>query len=254
MSLRNSVPVICLSLLLAACSRTPTLPRLGLPTELPIGYRLNIQQGNVLKQEMLAQLQPGMEKKKVLFIMGTPSIQDTFHRNRWDYLYTFQRGRDAPKQRRVTLYFDGDKLARVEGDVKAADGPLVVNTRGDSTVQVPPGQKPGIFSKAVDALPFVGDKPGKPRKVKEDEDDKLLVKQPEPVVAEEPEQPAAAEEPAAVETADTAAKPVRKKKGFFRRMFTPKDDRLDDVDAVDAEDVDDDVRKNPKRDNPQQPQ
>ena len=246
MSIRNSVVIpLCLALL-GGCASTAKLPHLGLPTELPIGYRLNVQQGNVLKQKMLAQLEPGMEKKKVLFIMGTPSIQDTFHKDRWDYVYTFQRGRDVPKQRRVTLYFKDDKLVRVEGDVKAADSPLFVDKGQEGAVRVPPGQKPGILTKAVDALPFIGEKPFKPRKPEKDPDAALIVQQPEPQLPEEPAAEAgAAQEPQIAESLDDPSekKAAPKKKGFFSRLFRPKDDRLEDVDA---EDIDDDVRKNPK--------
>ena len=230
---------------MAGCANTPKLPRLGLPTDLPIGYRLNVQQGNVLKQQMLAQLEPGMEKKKVLFIMGTPSIQDTFHKDRWDYVYTFQRGRETAKQRRVTLYFKDDKLLRVEGDVRPADGPLVVDKGQESAIKVPPGVKPGVLTRAVDALPFVGEKPFKPKAPEKDPDADLIVQQPEPPLAAEQAEPAVPEEPAVAEAETAAASPAKvKKKGFFARMFTPKDDRLDDVDA---EDIDDDVRRNPKR-------
>ena len=229
---------------LAGCASAPKLPRLGLPTELPIGYRLNVQQGNVLKQQMLAQLEPGMEKKKVLFIMGTPSIQDTFHTDRWDYVYTFQRGRETAKQRRVTLYFKDDKLARVEGDVKAADGPLFLDKGQESAIKVPPGVKPGVLTRAVDALPFIGEKPFKPRTAEKEPDADLIVRQPAPPAPAEQPEPSAPEEAVVADAAEPAA-PLGKtrKKGFLARLFTPKDDRLDDVDA---EDIDDDVRRNPK--------
>ena len=229
---------------LAGCASAPKLPHFGLPAELPIGYRLNVQQGNVLKQQMLAQLEPGMEKKKVLFIMGTPSIQDTFHSDRWDYVYTFQRGRETAKQRRVTLYFKDDKLARVEGDVKAADGPLFVDKGQESAIKVPPGVKPGVLTRAVDALPFIGEKPFKPRDAGKEPDADLIVQQPAPPEPVEQPEPAVPEEPAVAATAAPAApQATTRKKGLLARLFTPKDDRLDDVDA---EDIDDDVRRNPK--------
>lgn len=247
MIIRNSLALTCCLAVLAGCANAPKIPRFGLPTELPIGYRLNVQQGNVLKQQMLAQLEPGMEKKKVLFLLGTPSIQDTFHKDRWDYVYTFQRGRETPKQRRVTLYFKDDKLERVDGDIKPAAGPMTVDKGQESAIRVPPGVKPGVLARAVDALPFVGEKPFKPRAAEKEPDADLIVQQPEPPPPPEPAEPAMPEEPAVVDASqDGAETKTKRKKGFIARLFTPKDDRLDDVEDVDAEDIDDDVRRNPK--------
>jgi outer membrane protein assembly factor BamE len=105
--------------------------------ELPFVYRVDVQQGNVVTQQMLAQLKPGMEKTKVRHIMGTPVLIDVFHSNRWDYLYTFQDGQGPRQRRQVSLFFDGDRLARVEGDVRPAPGPLVVERKPDVEVAVP---------------------------------------------------------------------------------------------------------------------
>jgi len=144
------------------CARTE-LPRpADLPSisSLPFVHKIDIQQGNVVTQEMIAQLKPGMEKKKVNFIMGSPIILDAFHSNRWDYLYTMQEGGGRVARRRVTIYFEGDNLARIEGDIKPAAGKLVVDTRQDTTVEVPGVHHPGLIAKIKDTIPFVGeDKP-----------------------------------------------------------------------------------------------
>jgi outer membrane protein assembly factor BamE len=120
---------------LGACSSVDRV----LPSKdsLPFVYRLDIQQGNVVTQEMLAQLQPGMDKARVRHIMGTPLLIDVFHSNRWDYLYTLQEGNSARQRRQVSLYFDGEKLERVEGDVRPAAGKLVVERKPDVEVAVP---------------------------------------------------------------------------------------------------------------------
>lgn len=130
---RLILPVVLL--LLAACGAAERV----LPDKdsLPLVYRVDIQQGNVITQEMLAQLKPGMEKTKVRHIMGTPPLVDTFHSDRWDYIYTFQEGSDARQMRRVSLYFEGDRLSRVEGDVRAAPGPMVVERKPDVEMTVP---------------------------------------------------------------------------------------------------------------------
>lgn len=133
--------VWCAAIVAAGCSYVPELD------ELPLTHRIDIQQGNVVTQEMLAQLRPGMDKKQVRFIMGTPLIQDTFHANRWDYLYTFKEGRGRPERRLVTLVFAEDTLDHVEGDVQRAPGRLEVNTRQDKIVDVPKAKERGIFGK-----------------------------------------------------------------------------------------------------------
>ena len=80
-------------------------------------YKIDIQQGNVVTQEMVDQLRPGMTTRQVRFIMGTPLIQDTFHPNRWDYLYSIQPGGGQRFQERVSLVFDGnDQLVGLAGD------------------------------------------------------------------------------------------------------------------------------------------
>ncbi|MCW3150646.1 outer membrane protein assembly factor BamE [Stutzerimonas stutzeri] len=80
-------------------------------------YKVDIQQGNVVTQDMIDQLRPGMTRKQVRFIMGNPLITDTFHANRWDYLYSIQPGGSPRQQERVSLVFDGnDQLVGLAGD------------------------------------------------------------------------------------------------------------------------------------------
>lgn len=82
-------------------------------------YKIDIQQGNLVTQEMLDQLELNMSAKKVRFIMGTPMIVDVFHQHRWDYLYSFQAGGSERKQRRISLFFgENQLLQKIEGDVK----------------------------------------------------------------------------------------------------------------------------------------
>jgi outer membrane protein assembly factor BamE len=85
-------------------------------------YRIDVQQGNVLTQEMVAQLRPGLTREQVRFILGTPILVDMFHADRWDYLYRLQKGKtNAVETRRFTVFFDADgRLYRVSGDVVAA--------------------------------------------------------------------------------------------------------------------------------------
>ena len=80
-------------------------------THFPGVYTLDIQQGNIIDQEMVDQLRPNMSKRQVLYIMGTPMLVDVFDKQRWDYIYSNQPGGDDRVQKRITLFFNGDKLA-----------------------------------------------------------------------------------------------------------------------------------------------
>ncbi|HDZ55712.1 MAG TPA: outer membrane protein assembly factor BamE [Pseudomonas xinjiangensis] len=79
-------------------------------------YKIDVQQGNVITQEMIDQLRPGMTTRQVRFIMGTPLVQDTFAPNRWDYLYSMKTGHQERTQERVSLMFEDDLLVGLAGD------------------------------------------------------------------------------------------------------------------------------------------
>ncbi|HEY8521701.1 MAG TPA: outer membrane protein assembly factor BamE [Gammaproteobacteria bacterium] len=84
-------------------------------------YRIDIQQGNLLDDEAIDQVQVGMTRSQVQFLLGTPTIADAFHRERWDYPYYLKRGRSKEVVRRwVIVYFENDRVARVERDVTLA--------------------------------------------------------------------------------------------------------------------------------------
>jgi outer membrane protein assembly factor BamE len=80
-------------------------------------YRQPIHQGNLLEKHNVEQLQPGMDKRQVLALLGTPSIADPFHHERWDYTASQRTGRVGKTEiKTLTLWFEGDTLARWEGD------------------------------------------------------------------------------------------------------------------------------------------
>jgi len=80
-------------------------------------HKIDIQQGNVVTQDMVDQLRPGMTTRQVRFIMGTPLITDTFNSHRWDYLYSIQVAGGTRKQERISLVFDDDnQLQGLGGD------------------------------------------------------------------------------------------------------------------------------------------
>jgi len=90
---------------------------------LPKVYKLDIQQGNVVTQEMVDKLKPGMTRAQVRYVLGTPLVQDAFHQNRWDYFYSLKKGTDGVAEtRRLTLIFKDDVLQNVQGDVATRQG------------------------------------------------------------------------------------------------------------------------------------
>ena len=78
-------------------------------------YRINVEQGNVVTEEMVEQLRPGLNRRQVRYIMGTPLIEDSFHEDRWDYRYLLRNGNELLSETQLTLWFEEDELVRVEG-------------------------------------------------------------------------------------------------------------------------------------------
>lgn len=120
------------------------------PTVKP--FKMDIQQGNVVTSKMLLQLRPGMTKSQVRFIMGTPLIVDSFHKDRWDYFYQLRQAGKIVEQRRVILDFDKDFLTKVRGDV-VPEGTAGAATGSESsvaktiTVEPKPKQEKGLLDK-----------------------------------------------------------------------------------------------------------
>lgn len=134
------------SLLLAACSNDPIVNRL------PFVYRIDIQQGNVISQDAVNQVRVGMNKRQVQFILGTPLLTDPFHVDRWDFVYLFRPGsRSAgePKQQRVSLFFEDDKLIRMDGNVEPQPPGTATEAARQVTVNVPPQEieDPGVLTR-----------------------------------------------------------------------------------------------------------
>jgi len=127
--------------LLVACSSAPGITSYLTP------YRIDVRQGNMVTQEMVAQLKPGLTRDQVRFILGTPLVADMFHADRWDYVYRFRPGRDQQdlQQRNLIVYFQDGKLSRVDGDVvasqpgAAADAPTKPASR---VIDIPAGAMP----------------------------------------------------------------------------------------------------------------
>jgi len=98
--IRPAAAALCV-LAIAACS--------------PI-YKLDIQQGNLFNKNLVDSLKPGMSKRQVTLVMGSPSIVSSFDQNRWDYVSTMRRGNGHMETKDLTLFFENDSLAKIEGD------------------------------------------------------------------------------------------------------------------------------------------
>ena len=100
--MRKLLPVLVVALLTAGCG---------------IVYHQPVYQGNLLEKSAVDQLQAGMDKQQVILLLGTPSVSDPYHQDRWDYVSTQRTGRvGATEKKDFVLFFEGDKLARWEGD------------------------------------------------------------------------------------------------------------------------------------------
>jgi outer membrane protein assembly factor BamE len=146
--------------LLAACSS---------PTSYFNAYKIDIQQGNVLTQEMVAQLKPGQTREQVRYILGTPLLTDIFHQQRWDYVYSYRNGRTGVvEKRQFSVFFDKDnRLEKASGDVDTANvEELTVPTARTRLVDfgtlpsdgsappMPPPEGPGFFKGLMDSVGF----------------------------------------------------------------------------------------------------
>lgn len=85
-------------------------------TYFPAVYKIDVQQGNVITQDMIDQLRPGLTKRQVQYVMGTPLIKDTFNQSRWDYVYSLQPGGENRQQESISLFFKDGLLTHFEGD------------------------------------------------------------------------------------------------------------------------------------------
>jgi outer membrane protein assembly factor BamE len=85
-------------------------------------YRMNIQQGNFLEEKAVGQLQVGMTRSQVRFLLGTPMVPDAFNDDRWDYLYYLKKGRlSDPEKKHLTVWFENDRVARFDRDGEPAE-------------------------------------------------------------------------------------------------------------------------------------
>lgn len=134
-SLRNQSPTRVASqklmaaffvLALGACSSLPV-------PQFPGVYKIDIAQGNIITQEMIDQLEPGMTRRQVIYVMGTPLVRDPYNQNRWDYIFNYQPGGGERGQERISLNFENDALVSFEGDFEPGEGAAWYSISQDSS-------------------------------------------------------------------------------------------------------------------------
>lgn len=126
-------------------------------TEWGFPYRPNIQQGNWITAEQVARLEPGMSREQVRFLLGTPTLQDIFRSDRWDYPYYHKPGYGDVEQRRFSVWFEGDSLVRWEGDPQPDRQPFQRTDTGADATQ-------GERDRYTEATPASSDRDSEPLK------------------------------------------------------------------------------------------
>ena len=143
----------CLAVFAAGgCAQMPESIESYIPIITQFGvYKLDINQGNYISQDMVDKLKAGQTRAQVRTVLGTPLITSAFRDNRWDYVYEYQRNGRVREHRQFTVYFKEDTLARWEGDEmpqSAQDLNRIAATR--TMPDDPYGQDAGIMGKIID--------------------------------------------------------------------------------------------------------
>jgi len=119
------VPAYALALALAACNSLDGAASRVAGAVTP--YRVEVVQGNFVAREQVQALQPGMAREQVRDILGTPLLTSVFHADRWEYVFTINRPGVPAQVRKLTVFFDDGKLARVEGDEMPSEAEFVAS-------------------------------------------------------------------------------------------------------------------------------
>ena len=109
-------------------------------------YKIDVNQGNYLSQDMVDRLKVGMTRPQVRTVLGTPLINSAFREERWDYVYEFTRQGKVREHRQFTVYFVDDKVARWEGDEMPQSVVELNRAASDKALQrIPSAEDKGFF-------------------------------------------------------------------------------------------------------------
>ncbi len=153
------IPITILILLLGntltgGCARKERSPfddRESALARLPFVYKMPVQQGNILSEEMVDRLEPGMSRAQVRYLLGTPLLSDMFHTDRWDYIYTHRRGHQPMERKRLTVWFEEDALIKIDGYLRPNPArALSAEENREIVVEVPDYKdRRGIFGRTL---------------------------------------------------------------------------------------------------------
>lgn len=127
-------------------------------SNLPFVYKMTVQQGNIITEELVNRLELGMTRAQVRYLLGTPLLTDIFHPDRWDYAYTIQRGHRPMEERKLTLWFEDEALVRIQGDFapspdRQTDRTADIEGERDLLVEVPDWKdNRGLINKTLNAV------------------------------------------------------------------------------------------------------
>ena len=88
-------------------------------------YKMDVQQGNYVTQDVVARVKTGMTKAEVRQVLGTPLIADVFHANRWDYYFSSEKGGRKQEQTLLSIFFESDKVVSIRGEGRPPAPPPV---------------------------------------------------------------------------------------------------------------------------------
>lgn len=148
-------PLVIGALMAAGCSgeEKPDEYQTSALEDLPFVYKMTVQQGNIITPEMIDALEIGMNKRQVRYLLGTPSLADFFHADRWDYTYSIQRGHDPIEIRYLTLFFQDDALTRIDGDIRPDSRRAAAREPTEIVVEVPDyKERGGIIRRGLEAI------------------------------------------------------------------------------------------------------
>lgn len=147
---RNAVAALGVAALAGGCQTwttyMPDIQQLGV-------YKLDINQGNFLTQDMVDKLKAGQTRQQVRLVLGTPLLTSAFHDNRWDYVYQYMRNGRVVEKRQFTVYFVEDKVARWEGDDLPVSTAQLNRIAADRALaHAPSADDKGAFERFLDIL------------------------------------------------------------------------------------------------------
>jgi outer membrane protein assembly factor BamE len=162
--LARAVPAGLVLLCLSGCSTITGPFDTWMPYISQFGvYKLDINQGNFLSQDMVDKLKEGQTKQQVRVVLGTPLLTSIFRDDRWDYPYQFQRNGRVQVQRLFTVYFKNDTLVRWEGDEMPQSAQALNKAAATRSLPEDPfGEDAGVVGKVIDWFRKIGDPTARP--------------------------------------------------------------------------------------------